>query len=121
MIDGKDNEIGRLRLGKEICTTRKRKNILNDQQSGTHREKLGNIVELATEFSDNESITSEGNDVYTQENSCIVCLVPRLRIWIFIQCRKCQFYSTCIQRIEELRQPYPICRATIESRFQICI
>ena len=69
VIDGKDNEIGRLRLGKEICTTRKRKNILNDQQSETHREKLGNIVELAPEFSDNESITSEGNDVYTQEQA----------------------------------------------------
>ena len=98
VIDSKDNEIGRLRLGKEICTTRKSENILNDQQSETHREKLGNIVELATEFSYSESITSKENDVHTQENSCIVCLVARLTIWIFIPCRQCQFYSTCIQK-----------------------
>ena len=61
---------------------------------------VGNIAEEATEVSDSESITSKDNDVCTQENSCIVCLVPRLTIWI-IPCRQCNCYSTGSQNIEE--------------------
>ena len=68
------------------------------------------------EFPDSESINSDGDDVFNQDNCCIVCLVPRLTTWIFMPCRHVDCCSTCSQTIKELGQSCPVCLSTIENR-----
>ena len=138
-IQDTDNEIGRLRLGKEITRQKKRKVIKNDDCRRMHKQKLregdftpmeyvqaishtiGNIsIEDSYHSSDSEfSDDASPNQVLNQANSCVVCLSPRATTWIFMPCRHASCCSSCSQQIIELEQPCPICRSNIETRFQI--
>ena len=139
VIQDTDNEIGRLCLGKEITRQRKRKVIKNDDCRRMHKQKLreGNFtpmeyvqaishtignISIEDSYNSSDSEFSEGespNDVHTQANSCVVCLSPRATTWIFMPCRHANCCSSCSQQIIELGQPCPVCRANIETRFQI--
>ena len=136
IIADTDNEIGRLRLGKDISRPRKKKNVLLEERRETCKEKLrseaytpcqylqtishtvGSVVTFETEFSDIES-ESENDMNEITDNMCVVCLTVRTTTWLFLPCRHANCCSACSERIEELEQPCPVCRAGIESRFQI--
>ena len=128
VIKDTDNEICRLRLGKEVTRQRKRKVIKNEDCRRMHKQKLregdftpmeyvqtishtiGNIAiddsyhSSDSEFSDDES----PNQVLNQANSCVVCLSPRATTWIFMPCRHASCCSSCSQQIIEMGQPCPI-------------
>ena len=106
----KDNEFGRLSLGKDITRPRKMTNILTDNcrsrckqifQSGCYSpweyinavsQTIGNIRDLREEvkFSDC-SEDSETDDIDNDNNNhqnCVVCLNSRTSTWIFLPCRQ---------------------------------
>ena len=136
IIADTDNQIGRLRLGKDISRPRKKKNVIFEERRETCKEKLwsgaytpwqyiqaishtvGSVVTAETEFSDIESELE--NDVADEitDHTCAVCLTVRTTTWLFMPCRHADCCSACSQRIVDLEQPCPVCRAPIETDFR---
>ena len=132
-----DNEVGRLRLGKDISRPRKKKNVLIEERWETCKEKLrngtytpwqylqtishtvGSVVTVETEFSDVESESESENDLNEiSDNMCVVCLAVRTTTWLFLPCRHANCCSACSERIEELELRCPVCRAQSKADFR---
>ena len=56
-----------------------------------------------------------------QLEMCVVCLRIRNETWIFMPCRHANCCAGCGQTLVDLGQQCPVCRSTIETRFQILI
>ena len=69
--------------------------------------------------SDSENSEDEDDEIDPSENKYAVCLLPRTTTWVFMPCRHAQCCKECSERLEELRQPCPVCRPSIQSIFQI--
>ena len=138
IIQDTDNEIGRLRQGREISRPRKKKHIKNDEHRFLFKQRLTDGLYSPWEFlqaigntignfktteelisSDSEQSEEEHQINNSTENKCAVCLLTRTTTCVFIPCRHAACCISCSERIEELGQPCPICRAVIEDRFQI--
>ena len=132
-----DNDIGRIRSGREISRARKTTSIRNQEHRALLKQKLcvgeftpwqflqsishtvGCMSTIQhTQLSDSEDDPGEQN-TNTPEHLCVVCLSPRTTTWIFMSCRHASFCDVCSQRVIELESRCPICRANIESRFEI--
>ena len=93
VIQDTDNDIGRLRLGKEISRPRKKKDVKNYDRRRVYKQKLidgnltpcqylqaisntiGNIyTDINNPLSNSESSGDETSEDTTVENSCVVCL-----------------------------------------------
>ena len=138
IIQDTDNDIGRFRMGREISRPRKKRDINNSERRHICKQKLscgeynpmefikaishtiGNINLQDTNYSSDYESSDEENVEATREmNTCVVCLEPRTATWIFMPCRHANCCTGCSQTIEEQGHPCPVCRSTIESRFQI--
>ena len=69
--------------------------------------------------SDSENSEDEDDEIDPSENKCAVCLLPRTTTWVFMPCRHAHCCKECSERLEELGQPCPVCRSSIQSIFQI--
>ena len=138
IIQDTDNEIGRLRQGREISRPRKKKHMKNDENRSIFKRKLtdgqyspweflqamGNTIgsfkttEVLIE-SDSEQSEEEHQINEDTESKCAVCLLARTTTCVFIPCRHAVCCISCSERIEELGQTCPICRSVIEDRFRI--
>ena len=136
VIDDTDNDIGRIRLGRDICRSRKKVHLRSEEQRRMYKEKLrdglinplefiqviGHTIGKINEYTDLQQDTtseSEDEDGDSSENVCVVCLLPRLTTWIFMPCRHANCCADCSEQLEESRQPSPVCRSPIENSFQI--
>ena len=135
IIQDIDNDIGRLRQGREISRPRKKKNIKYEEHRNVLKQKLKDGKCSPWEFLQSISHTigsikiqdislssdseGEGDEIDTSENTCVVCLLPRITTWIFMPCRHACYCRECSERLEELEQPCPVCRSIVQSRFQI--
>ena len=136
VIQDTDNDIGRLRLGKDISRARKKAHLRNDDLRRTYKEKLRSGLLDSLEFIHKISHTigkihdkvslqedisneSEGEDVEIAEKACVVCFLQRVTTWIFMPCRHANFCGDCSDRLRGLEQTCPICRTQIEDSFQI--
>ena len=137
LIQDTDNDIGRLRQGREINRPRKKKNINIEEQRNLLKQKLrdgkctpweylesishtiGNRKFQDNFLSSDSEPEGESDEIDTTENKCIVCLSLRTTTWIFMPCRHACCCRECSERLEELEQPCPVCRSTVQSRFQI--
>ena len=135
IIRDTDNDIGRLRLGREISRPRKKVDIRNELQRSTCKEKLRDGAYNPWEFIqaishtighidadisyDTSSDSSESEEIVLSGNTCVVCLTVRTATWIFMPCRHANCCTECSERISELGQPCPVCRSEIENMFQI--
>ena len=120
VIQDTDNEMGRLRLGKEITRQRKRTAIRNDECRRNHKQKLregtltpmefvqaishtiGKITIDNTYHSSDSEYDEDDNESPNEGNNCVVCLSPRTTTWIFMPCRHACCCSSCSQQIEQL-------------------
>ena len=132
-----DNDIGRIRSGREISRARKTTSIRDEEHRALLKQKLS-VGELTpwqflqsishtvgcistihhSQLSDSEDDSGEQN-TNTPEHLCVVCLSPRTTTWIFMPCRHASFCDVCSQRVIELESRCPICRYNIESRLEI--
>ena len=71
------------------------------------------------EISEESEIESSSENTMRNTNTCVVCLNPRLYTLIFLPCRHANCCAECNIRIQELGQPCPTCRSSIEDRFPI--
>ena len=138
IIEDVDNDIGRLRQGREITRARKKKDVKNEELRVISKVKLREGVYSPLQFlesicftignirapdnlalSDTEYSDEEDNTHSNSDNCCVVCLSPRTRTWIFMPCKHANCCTDCSNTIEELGQPCPVCRSSIQSRFEI--
>ena len=141
-----DNELARLKDGLPITRARKKKCLINDEHRSKCKEKLiegsyspleyireishtvGSLTEISIFDENSDEDEDEDGEIThtdTAENSnsnlCVVCLRVRETTWIFMPCKHESCCRDCSTRIEELGQTCPICRSTIQNRFEIFI
>ena len=142
VIEGTDNDVDRIRLGKTISRPTNKKYILKSKQRGEYKQKLqdgiftplqylaaitrtiatSSILSLETQLSDisdDDDDNGDDDEITVNQGICTVCRGPRIETWIFMPCRHATFCTTCNNTIEELDQSCLLCRCRIESRFQI--
>ena len=134
-----DNDIGRIRQGREISRARKLNYVQIDDRRKVSKEKL-----LSGEYTPWQDLQHMSNTIGSQKFSqiiqsesedseeeleilhsnngginCSVCLNQRLTTWIFMPCRHATFCADCSQQIMNMEQTCPICRNSISERLQI--
>ena len=134
-IQDTDLDIERLSKGIDITRNRKLKDIENDSLRSNCKQKLesgeyspivylhsiANSTHIDTgslngEFQDDSSSeVDEDNEEHSQNTICCVCLLPRESTVIFLPCRHAKCCEECSAHLEKC----PICRCTIEDRFNI--
>ena len=138
IIQDTDNDIGRLRMDREISRPRKKQDIKNSERRSICKQKLSDgdytpwqylkaishtIGSIKSDYtmisSDSEDNNEDNIERIVEDIKCVVCLAPRTATWVFMPCRHAICCTECSQTIEDLGQPCPMCRSMIESRFQI--
>ena len=119
-----DNDIGRIRQGREISRARKFNYVQIDDQRKLFKEKLRNgeylqhmsntigsqkYSEIVLGDSEDAEEELEGPDSNMGGSNCSVCLSPRLTTWIFMPCRHATFCADCSQQIIDMGLACPIC------------
>ena len=124
-----DNDIGRLRLDREISRPRKKADLKNDAQRSICKEKLLDGAYTPWEFIQAISHTIDhinadiADTIYPPANlkmmrvkklSCLETVMLSVS-----QYSNMDIYALCSARILELDQPCPVCRSEIDDRFQV--
>ena len=108
IIRDTDNDIGRLQLGREISSTRKKPDIKIDIQLSTCKERLrdgtytpweflraishtlghikADITEDSVEESEESNNSDESEEIIQSRNICVVCLSVRTATWFYLGC-----------------------------------
>ena len=137
-IQDTDLDIERLSRGIDITRTRKLKNIQKDSLLTNCREKLvsgeydlvqyvksiANSIQPQTNSmdiihgdlqSDSSIDDDDERETHQQNAACCVCLLRRETTVAFLPCRHAKCCENCSVHLEQC----PMCRSTIEERFQI--
>ena len=134
-IQDTDLDIERLCNGIEINRNRKLRDIENDffrlnckqkHESGEYSPNvylysIANSIHIDTNSlngelqNDSSSEFEEDNEEHNQNAICCVCLLPRESTVVFLPCRHAKCCEECSAHLEKC----PICRCTIEDRFNI--
>ena len=132
-IQDTDLDIERLCNGIEITRNRKLRDIQNDSFRLNCKQKLesgeyspivylysiANSIHIDTNSlngelqNDSSSQFEEDNEEHNQNAICCVCLLPRKSTVVFLPCRHAKCCEECSTHLEKC----PICRCTIEDRF----
>ena len=78
-------------------------------------------LEAGIELSDTDESDTSDNESENPvvDNICVVCLRPRTTTtWVVLPFKHANCCAACSEKIEELNQTCPVCRAPIISRFK---
>ena len=123
----------------EITRQRKKKDVMNDKRRALAKEKLisGNysplqyLQNVSHSLSDtnhvekptlsditDDSEYSDETEIEVRNPVCVVCLQIRDVTYLFLPCRHANCCQNCSELLEQLNQPCPTCRTSIESRLR---